>query len=189
MRHLFISVIVCILSTGCAGNKNKADKPVHEPPTGEEAAVAMPKGGPVIRGDEAPPEAAEETTNTSDPSAAPDDGVANDGSTDEGATVTRAELDSFLDKGAPYVLTVVTFEPVRREGKFQGFQIVDVTRGAREFMTPQMRVGDIVTHVNGLRILKPDDLNQAWRSLNKADSIRIDFLRQSDPKHAVWVVK
>lgn len=174
MKKLLIVAVLAGGLSACASNKSKPDESVNEPPTGAEAEVAMPKSAPIVRADNAP--AAGGT-------------VEAEGGADESTAVSRAELDAFLDKGPPYVLTIVTFEPVRRDGAFQGFQIVEVTREAREFITPQMRVGDIVTHVNGVRILKPDDLTQAWRSLSKADSVRVDFLRKSDPMHALWVVQ
>ena len=103
--------------------------------------------------------------------------------------VSRADVDSFLARGPSYVLTIVTVEPVHREGGFQGYQLTDVTRGAREFITPQLRVGDVVTHINGVRMARPEDFMQAWRSLDKVGQIRIDFTRQGESMTANWTVQ
>lgn len=184
MRRILIVLGIIVLAAGCAGNKPKAEQPqgdskLSDPPQGGDEQVAMPQGPPVVRpgSEEGEADDSADTSESGEPTS--------DGST---ASVTRAKLDEFLDKGTPYVLTVVTVEPSHTDG-FQGFQIVDVTRGAREFMMPQIQVGDVVTHVNGIKIQRPDDLTQAWRSLNKVSSIRIDFKRQGEPMTAVWDVR
>lgn len=173
MRHLKTMMIVTALAVALAACGKKAQKPdpkLNDPPEGE-ATAPLPDGPPVVR---------QESETPDQPPVEGEDGE---------AAVTRAELDAFLDKGPPYVLTIVTFEPMHSDQGFLGFQITEVTSGARAFMTPQIRVGDVVTHVNGVRILRPEHLNEAWRTLDKASSVRVDFLRRGEQQHAVWVVK
>lgn len=173
MRKMLILVTLFGLAA-CSGGQAKKDPPptdVGDPPADDR--VAMPKGAAVV-------------SPADDVVAAP---AAEDGETSGEAVVERGELKSFLDKGPSYVLTIVTVEPVHGAESFQGYQIVQVTRGAREFMMPQLQVGDVVTHVNGIRLMKPEDYMEAWRGLGKVGTIRVDFLRQGGPMHAEWVVR
>ena len=177
MKIYLIGPLAALL-VACGAQKSKPDAPVRgqvsgqvsEPPA--DSRVAMPQGAPVVRED--PSETASEPSEES---------------AEGQAFVDRAELDAFVERGPSYVLTVVIVEPVHRNGQFQGYQITDVTRGAREFITPQLRVGDIVTHVNGIRLMRPEDYMQAWRSLEKVGTILVDFVRQNEPSTAVWVVR
>lgn len=172
IKYCVLAALV-VASTACGAQKPKADEKLGEPP--EDSKVAMPQGAPVVR--EEPTNPQEQPAEEAEPPA-------------EGqAFVEQAELDEFIDRGPSYILTIVTVEPVHRNSQFQGYQITDVTRGAREFMTPQLRVGDIVTHVNGVRLLRPEDYMQAWRSLDKVGTIRVDFVRQNENMSAVWVVR
>lgn len=180
------AAILLVGASSCASNKPAPDETEtaeisHQPP--QDSEVAMPSGPPVVRPADTADAAdtAKPGDSELDPSEAPPE--------EEQFTVTKAELESFMDRGPSHILTVVTVEPVHRDDGFQGYQIVDVKRGARQFMTPQMRVGDVVTHVNGVRLKRPEDYMQAWRSLDKVTTIRVDFLRQSKPMNAVWVVK
>lgn len=169
MKHLLLLAIV--FACACGQKSQRADEKLNEPPPPNETPAALPEGPPVVRqaGDAVPePPAAE---------------------AEEAPSVTRAELDGFLDRGPSYVLTIVTVEPMHGAQGFVGYQITEVTSGARAFMTPQLRVGDVVTHINGVRIMRPEDFMQAWRSLDKVTTIRVDFARQNEPMHAVWVVK
>lgn len=174
-RILATFFVLVLVGCGAAKPAPEVDNSVSEPPA--DSAVVMPKGAPMVE-DDAPDQASTETP--AEPVAEPAEGE---------ATVTRADLDQFIARGPSYVLTVVTVEPVHRDGQFQGYQITDVTRGVREFITPQMRVGDVVTHINGVRMLRPEDFMQAWRSLDKVGQIRIDFVRQSEPMTANWTVR
>ncbi len=174
-KTLLIGLAICFAA--CSGSKPKPEEEpgsMHSPPSDDK--VAMPKGAPMIDDEEA--------TNASPAAEAPPSEPV------EGeAFVTRSQLDAFADRGTAYVLTLVTVEPVREGDSLKGWQIVDVTRGAREFMMPQLRVGDVVTHINGIEIRLPDDLQKAWRTLEGAQAVRVDFTRQNAPMNAVWVVR
>lgn len=171
-----IAVFAACAIVGCSGSKPAPDERVSEPPPAADEVV-MPKGAPLVESDAPASEAEEEQAQ-----------VETEGAADENV-VARSELERFLERGPSYVLTVVTVEPIHRDNQFQGYQITEVSRGAREFMTPQLRVGDIVTHINGVRMLRPEDFMQAWRSLDRVSTIRIDFLRQNAQHNAVWVVR
>ena len=168
---LHLLLVLVFLVAACAKKAVKPDPKLNDPPSESESEAKVPTGPPIVRqSGEAP--------------------VTKVGDDEEGgAFVTRAELDKFLDRGPGYVLTVVAVEPVHSGQGFAGYQIAEVTSEARAFITPQMRVGDVVTHVNGVRILRPEHLMEAWRSLDKVSAVRVDFTRKAEPMNAVWVVK
>ncbi len=171
-RRGILTLLLALLCgiAACSGNSHKADPKLNDPPPEGEAQPAIPSGPPLVR------------QNNGDAPAQP---PAEEG----GTAVTRAQLDSFLDRGPSYVLTVVTVEPVHGAQGFVGYQITDVTPGVRAFITPHLRVGDVITHVNGVRLMRPEDYMQAWRSLDKASAIRVDFTRKSEAMNVVWVVE
>jgi type II secretory pathway component PulC len=103
--------------------------------------------------------------------------------------ISRTELETFLSRGPAYAFSQVDTEPHHAAGDFVGFQVVDVTAEAHQYIAPHLRVGDVITHVNGVRLKRPDDYLQAWRGLGEAGSIRIDFLREGEPTHVTWSVR
>lgn len=109
----------------------------------------------------------------------------------EGAqqAVTRGQLDTFIDKGPSFALTQVEVAPSRDDGTFQGFQLVSMSPNAQESVGEQLQLGDIITHINGVRLEKPDDYLDAWKLLGEVSSIRIDFIRDGQPQHALWRVE
>ncbi len=172
MKHLII-LLAFVFVAGCATSSKSGQNtsgPMNDPPE-DPATGEMPKGPePVVEGN------------------APEDYKKPE--TEEGAAVTRAEVESFMDRGPAYVLTVVTVDPKRDEtGQMVGYQIIDVTTEARAVMMPQLRVGDVVTHVNGVRLLKPDDLIQAWKALKQIDVAVVDFTRGDESMQASWSIQ
>lgn len=163
--------MVLTLAAGCAKKAHQVDDKLNDPPA-ETAVAPLPDGPPIVH-------------------TAPANDVAPADVSDDAAdaTVTRAQVEAFRNRGPAYVLTVVQVEPVHAQQGFVGFQISEVTAAAQTFMTPQLQVGDVVTHINGVRLMRPDDLMEAWRSLDNAQSIRVDFSRSGEPLHAQWAVK
>ncbi|MFW5967198.1 MAG: hypothetical protein ACOCV2_06750, partial [Persicimonas sp.] len=88
------------------------------------------------------------------------------------------------------VLAQVEVEPSHdADDQFEGFRIVDFDPRAKEAVGDQIRKGDVVTHVNGERLEKPDDYHEAWSRLDGAHRIHIDLLRDGEPDEAVWRVE
>jgi S1-C subfamily serine protease len=176
MKKLTVMLFVAVLSVGCAsssGTKSDASSgPMHDPPEDRQAAP-VPDGPDTVIGEGGVPETYK----------APE-------AKDDASVVTRAQVEEFMDRGPSYVLTVVTVDPSRNDsGNFVGYQIVDVTQQARDVMMPQLRVGDVVTHVNGVRLEKPDDLIAAWKALKQVDVAVVDFTRQGEPMQASWTIE
>lgn len=178
MRFLVLFILLGCLSFGCASSTSQ--KRVHEgpstpigtPPEGDEARVLPPPAGPKVmttQGRSRPGHSAEAVHGE--------------------LTLSRAQLDAFMAQGPAFAFSQVDTEPYHADGSFVGFQLVDVTTAAHNHIAPYLRVGDIVTHVNGIRMQRPDDYLQAWRGLAEASSVRIDFVRDGEGEHVIWQVR
>lgn len=195
MRIKQLAIVVatlCVVAAGCASNEasSRADstsqKVSGSPPSAQEdTPKALPKGPAVEMGEshaqpeqtEAAEQGVEQAANTGAGSAA------------HGEVITRQQLETFIAKGPSFALTMVRVEPARDDGKFEGFEIVEMKAGADQALAPQMGKGDVITHINGVRIEKPDDYLNAWKLLDEVSQIRIDFLRDGQAKHAIWRVQ
>jgi hypothetical protein len=165
-------------STGCAsgGKQTTDDAEVGQPPAegDPDSSPRTPPQGPdvdmsdggearVAKGDETPA-----------PSDAP--------------TVTAGQIESFMQKGPPYALTITRVEPHRINGAFAGFEITAMHPSAKRFLGDELGVGDVVTHINGVQMEKPDDYLAAWKLLDDVDAVRIEFMRDGEQQEAVWRV-
>ncbi len=170
----------CASSSKAAQSDASAQKVEGEPPNGAaDAPHALPKGPAVEVGKAHVDQEASETQG--DTAGGPDAADA--------AVISRAQLDAFIKKGPSFALTQVKVEPARTDGKFQGFEIVDMKEGARKALAPQVVKGDVITHINGVRVKKPADYLNAWKLLEDISKIRIDFVRDGQAKHATWRVQ
>lgn len=179
MLRWWMGLGACIwigLSAGCAGLE-----PV------EERAVAV--GQPPVAGDPdgAPrglPEGPE--VELSAPSAPGDEGA---GGLVEEPGVTRAQLQAFLEKGPSFALTMTRVTPHYEDGQFRGFEIVALHPNARRVLGTELVEGDVVTHINGVRIKQPDDYLSAWKRLNTVGVVEVKILRGGAPETARWAVE
>lgn len=103
--------------------------------------------------------------------------------------VSRADLKELLRLGPSTVFTHVDVEPYRADGEFVGFRIIDASDAALAVISPRLRVGDIVTHVNQKRLERPDDYVQIWEKLGEAQEVRIDFMRGGERQQAIWEIE
>lgn len=168
--------LAVLLSSACASPKSAQveAEPAQEAP--EDAKPAPIPQGPEVAKDGIRPQQTRETVDS--PAAE-----------DAGSSVTRQEIERFRDRGPAYVLTLMQFEPVHGDAGFQGFKIVEARDNARQFMTPLMQMGDVITHINGVRIERPDDFLQAWKTLEDASVIRIDLVRDESPMNVTWAIE
>lgn len=84
---------------------------------------------------------------------------------------------------------VVAVEPVERGGTFAGYRIVEVAAEAREKMEPKLRVGDVVTEINGIPIERPDDYMAAWKKLKHRAVLEVEYRRDREENRALWYVR
>jgi type II secretory pathway component PulC len=100
-------------------------------------------------------------------------------------TLRRSEVRDALSAGLGAFLQYVTFDvdhPVFREpGKtFVGFRILEL-KGPR-WAGIDLKPGDVVTAVNGFPIEHPEQAQQAFMSLAVASELRVDYLRDGQPR-------
>lgn len=93
--------------------------------------------------------------------------------------IRRADLSAILAKGPGAVLALVETEPYRQNGQFAGFKILRFAGGPPNAV--DLREGDVLQKINGLRIASPDDYFRAFQELNVASEIRFDILRDGAP--------
>jgi type II secretory pathway component PulC len=177
---LSLLAILCAAPIGCAsgsaaeGADSAEQRVAGEPPApGELSGQGLPEGPEVLLG------AADKEGQAADAAAADSDS----------AVVSRAELDALIKKGPSFPLSMVQVEPARTDGRFTGFRVVEIHEFARPVLSRKLQKGDVITHLNGVRVRKPDDYLNAWKLLAEVSELRIDFLRDSQPQHAVWTVQ
>ena len=98
-------------------------------------------------------------------------------------TLRRSEVRQALSAGLGAFLQNVTVDvdhPVFREGRFVGFRIAEL-RGAG-WSGVDLKVGDVVTAVNGFSIERPEQAQQAFLSLAVASELRVDYEREGQPR-------
>lgn len=168
----YIPLCCFILILGCTTTRNQPEHPMHAPPedTSFEGLSSEAVGPNALGPRSSEPQfqaSAEEVENFK---------------------VARQLVTSFTNRGPSYALTLVEVEPVRSGNGLQGYRITSIADRARPFL-PQLRHGDVITHINGYKQERPDDFLNAWKLLEEIDEIRIDFLRDDTPHTATWSVE
>lgn len=163
---------LCAFVWACGGPQTRSDEgPTQDPPT-DAPSGQLPQGPPVLV-DEVGRSTAVDTGEASE--SAP--------------VVSQGEVKSFMTHGPSFALTLVVVDPVHGKSGFVGYKLVSATSGAQSFLRPQMKLGDVITHLNGVRIERPDDYLRAWNALKDTGVIRIDFLREDTASVATWAVR
>jgi type II secretory pathway component PulC len=96
----------------------------------------------------------------------------------------RSAIRRVLASGLGAVLQHVSLEdrPVFVGGKFHGFKVAALTGDPAWWRGIDMRPGDVITRVNALPIEHPEEALEAFRSLEVASELRIDFERDGAPR-------
>lgn len=206
-----IVIVLCAAAQACATaqaseKKQTTAQEVEGSPPAEPPPDDMPPSPPVKVRDDLPEEVgsgneSEESNASSPKEPEPEDGSDQESAKEppgdeketadeaKGVVVTESALDELLKMGPAYVFQVVMLEPDRKDGEFRGFRILEASEEAKSVMSPQIEVGDVVTHVNDVRLERPDDYMKAWKKLDDVDVIEVDLLRDGDEKQATWTVK
>jgi type II secretory pathway component PulC len=98
-------------------------------------------------------------------------------------TIKRSEVRQALSAGLGMFLQRVTFDvehPVFRDHKFVGFRITELKGSGWQGL--DLKVGDVVTAVNGFAIERPEQAQQAFLSLAVASELRVDYERDNQPR-------
>ena len=200
--RLLVAGAAIWFAAGCAtangGTKESSTSQVQASPPEEEPSDEMPAGPPVKTRADLPPQAQPEEESSDETEGENGDAkpgrektsAENEETSEKRHVVSESEIGDLLEMGPAYVFQAVELEPARTDGgKFRGFRIADASEKAREVMRPQMQIGDIVTHVNDVRLKRPDDYMKAWKKLPDTDEIEVEFLRDGNDREASWAVE
>lgn len=105
------------------------------------------------------------------------------------ASVTRDALKELILKGPSFPLSMVEVDPARNGSEFLGYRVLSIASAAQPTLEGRLKKGDIITHLNGVRVGTPDDYLSAWKLLAQRSTMRIDFMRDNEAQYAVWRVQ
>lgn len=130
----------------------------------------------VACGDSRPPKNA----STAAPTATAEPGPAADGP----LRFSRPQAKAIVQRGLGAVLVNVAIEdqPVFVGGKFHGFKIAAL-KG--DLQRSGLGPGDVIVRVNRMPIEKPDQAFAAFKSMENANELRIEYERAGTPRELV----
>lgn len=109
--------------------------------------------------------------------------------TDDGA-LKRSAVLAFVELGPHALLGAVTMVPARTDsGSARGFELVEFLEGGGFLAEGGLRPGDVVTAVNGRSILLPDAFMAVWESLDEAESLSVELLRDGEEMTLEWPIR
>ena len=101
--------------------------------------------------------------------------------------IYRHELMEVMSPGLGAFLQRVDVKHVNENGAFHGFQIVAFNGDPAFWAGCELRIGDIVTHVNNTSIGSYANTFDVWMSLPTAKEIVVDYERNGE-KHRFRIV-
>lgn len=96
--------------------------------------------------------------------------------------LARGLVEDVLAQGPPWILRRVPVEEVLRGGNFIGWKILSLPA---DWSGIDLKVGDVVTKVNGIVVEKPDELFDVWRGLVTAKELRVAYERDGAGRELV----
>lgn len=187
-RALLLAVVMSgsVWSVGCATGRSSRDvapdptddQVMYSPPEDAEQPIAIPRGAPV-REEYARPVAEVQ----GEPPAEAQAGEV------QGTEVTREVVESMVAMGPGWGLSHVQVKPVQGDdGALLGFEISAFSAPAAQLLSPPLRTGDRITHINGVKIRTPDDFMEAWNLSRTVSELRIDYVRDGVANYSSWSV-
>ena len=101
-------------------------------------------------------------------------------------TIARAALDEVLEGGLGRFLQRVETQPHLEEGRFVGFRVTELR--TELFSEVDLRPGDTLLSVNGMRIERPEEALHAWNSLRVASELTIELLRAGERRQLRYAI-
>ncbi len=176
---LLAAAAVACATTGCATTKPRDNGPqtvMFSPPPEAQESPDMPNSMEILE-DERP---------ATEAPAPPAGGLSEGGE----LVVKRADVQEGLKRGPGWALGQVRVTPSRDDsGGFVGFEIAEFSPEAGGVMSPPLVVGDVITHLMGVRLKSPDDYMSAWQVIGGSDTIRIDYVRAGSALFSEWRVE
>jgi type II secretory pathway component PulC len=91
------------------------------------------------------------------------------------AKIARLELQRYLDDGPQDFIQHVQVRPTFRSGKFAGWRILGYSGPG------PIKIGDVVTRINGAPIERPDEFMRVWGGLKGRASLVVELIRDGRP--------
>ena len=101
----------------------------------------------------------------------------------------RSAVHSVVASGLGAFLQRVTLEdePVFVGNKFHGFRIASL-KGDTFWKGVDLKPGDVVTRVNGFPVEHPEEALEAFKSLDVASELRVEYERDGAPKELRYAI-
>ena len=101
----------------------------------------------------------------------------------------RSAVHSVVAGGLGAFLQRVTLEdePVFLGGKFHGFRIATL-RGDAFWRGVDLKPGDVITRVNGFPVEHPEEALEAFKSLDVASELRVEYERDGAPRELRYAI-
>lgn len=95
----------------------------------------------------------------------------------QAGTLPRDSLVEVLDRGVARFLQQVDTRPLKAQGRFVGWRLLEFFPGDERFADCAVKEGDTVLRVNGRSIERPESFKTVWDSLYTALELRVLLLR------------
>jgi len=102
--------------------------------------------------------------------------------------IPRYIIKAVQAEGPGRLLQRIPVQPFRAQGKFMGFQIVDLFPG-ENIQTTQIRRGDVITRINGRRVDRPEQFMRLFEDLHTWESLEIELLRGDIRKVVLFTIQ
>ncbi len=98
-------------------------------------------------------------------------------------TLARRDVEAAIARGPGWLLNQLPLEPVVAAGRrFLGFRLMAIFDDSPRAHSFGVRPGDIVQTVNGVRLIRPEDLMRILTAVRGADAIVVRLLHDGEPK-------
>ncbi len=105
-------------------------------------------------------------------------------------TLHRADVHRVVAAGLGAFLQRVSLDdhPVMLQGKFHGYRVTALAGDPSFWHDVDLKPGDVVTHVNGFPIEHPEEALEAFRSLEVASEIRVEYERNGASRELRYAI-
>ena len=103
--------------------------------------------------------------------------------------IDRDELQAFIELGPQAILQAIEVDPVFEDDAFRGFRIDWLAASPSGLVDSGLRLGDIVTSVNGVDISQPAGFMRVWESLPEVGHLHVDIVRAGEARTLAWAIE
>jgi hypothetical protein len=112
--------------------------------------------------------------------------VTNDKNSPYIGVIDREGLQAIVDQGLGRLLARLKVSPVLQRGHFQGFRVTALDPA---WNGGGVQIDDVIQHLNGLPIERPEQAQAAFESLREASEISVDLVREGKPRKLRYSVE